>query len=337
MQLKKLNETIFLTKTAILLLGILSFLSCREPNALENSKKTNAGNYTFKIKVDSLEREYVLHIPVGYRSDHSAPVVIMLHGGGGTAQDAMQKTGWCQKADQEGFIVVFPEGTRPNSEAPPNFFDNPQTWNDGSGRESIGAIRRNVDDVKFIKAVIEDIIKRFNVEQKQIYAAGFSNGGAMVFRVGRELSNLLTAIACVASTDWLEAPSVKEPVAMLYMTGTADRLNPINGGEIFIGQTSYGTKPPVRQTIQKWVDMLHCPTDSTIIYDHGGVLGIAYTPCNKNTNILFYTIEEMGHWWPGGTIPSSYPTWLLNILGKPSNKIRATDVIWEFFSTHHKD
>lgn len=329
---------ICIKKTIMLVAGILFLFGtgCSDNANLKQSSGITPGDYTFQISVDSLDREYVVHVPALYNEDRPAAVVIMFHGGGGTAQDAMRETGWDKKADQAGFLAVFPEGSRPDPENPASFSNNPQTWNDGSGRENIGAVQRNVDDVGFVAALLADIAVGFNVDQNRIYAAGFSNGGAMVFRIGRELSNSLAAIACVASTDLLEEPDTEDPVAILYMTGTSDPLNPIDGGEIFIGQTRYGVKPPVQQTIQKWLQMLSCPSDSNVIYNSDGVRGIAYSPCMESSEVVYYTIEGMGHWWPGWIPPDSYPSWLMDIFGEPSDKIQGTDVIWEFFQMHPK-
>ncbi|MFQ5639857.1 MAG: alpha/beta hydrolase family esterase, partial [bacterium] len=145
------------------------------------------------------------------------------------------------------------------------------------------------------------------------------------------ISARIAAIACVAGTDWLEEPMAESPLSLLYITGTADPLNPIDGGEIFIGQTSFGMKPPVRESIREWVQMLDCPADSNVIRDTDGVLGLAYGPCRQDSEVAFYTIEGMGHFWPGGM--SFLPE---EIVGQPSDKIQATDVIWEFFQKHVK-
>ncbi len=310
--------------------GVLLMAGCRQPG------EEIAGNYRFRIQAGGLEREYLVHVPPQYSPDRPTPVVMMFHGGGGTAQSAMVETKWDTKAAQEGFLAVFPEGSRPNPERPASFLENPQTWNDGSGRENVGAVQRNVDDVAFITALLADIMARFNVDRRRIYAVGFSNGGAMVFRLGRELSSFLAAIACVAATDWLDTPEVATPVAMLYMTGTADPLNPIDGGEVFIGQRSYGVKPPVQQSIDKWVEMLGCPADPITIYASDGVLGVTYRPCTEESEVVLYTIDGLGHWWPGWIPPKEYPSWLRDIFGEPSDKIMATEIIWEFFRRHQK-
>ncbi|MBU1705982.1 hypothetical protein KKG19_04650 [Patescibacteria group bacterium] len=324
------------TKMLVIVILFLFWASCGKDANLAQPNGITPGDYTYKISVGSMRREYVVHVPTLYNEDHPSAVVIMFHGGGGTAQDAITETGWNKKADRGGFLAVFPEGSRQDPDNPASFSNNPQTWNDGSNRPTVGAVRREIDDVRFVSALIDDLIARFNVDERRIYATGFSNGASMTFRVGRELSGRLAAIAPTAGSDWLEKRPIGRPISLLYMTGTADPLNPIDGGEIFIGQTSYGIKPPVQQTIQKWVQMLSCPADSSVIYNSDGVIGMAYSPCMEGSEVVFYTIDGMGHWWPGWIPPDSYPSWLMNIFGNPSDKIQGTDVIWEFFQMHHK-
>ena len=85
------------------------------------------------INVGALKRHYVLHVPASYTGQEPVPLVLMFHGAAGTAQAAIKTTGWVEKAEREGFLVVFPEGTRPDPDKPP-LLGNPQTWNDGSGQ-----------------------------------------------------------------------------------------------------------------------------------------------------------------------------------------------------------
>ncbi|MBI3778298.1 MAG: hypothetical protein HY274_05220 [Gammaproteobacteria bacterium] len=140
----------------------------------------------------------------------------------------------------------------------------------------------------------------------------------MTFRVGRELATRLAAIAPVAGSDWLEQPAPARPVPLLYITGTQDPLNPIDGGPITIGRKPAGTKPPMREFIHKWVQMLGCASEPHVILDKNGVRGTAY-----------YTVTGMGHFWPGGK--SHMPE---RVIGKSSDVINATDLIWEFFQRH---
>ncbi|MBF0476059.1 MAG: hypothetical protein HQK59_09540 [Deltaproteobacteria bacterium] len=58
---------------------------------------------------------------------------------------------------------------------------------------------------------------------------------------------------------------------------------------------------------------------------------MAYGPGKESSEVVWYTIEGMGHTWPGGThfLPEK-------LIGKPSDKLKANDVIWEFFQKHPK-
>ena len=81
-----------------------------------------------------MDRRYTVHVPPGYDGQQTVPVVIMLHGGGGTGRAAATETGWGAKADQAGFLAVFPEALARDPAKPSSFAGNPQLWNDGSDR-----------------------------------------------------------------------------------------------------------------------------------------------------------------------------------------------------------
>src|SRR5580704_9910390 len=81
------------------------------------------------VQLAGFDRHFIVHVPPTFDAKRKLPVVIMLHGAGGTAQQAMEQTGWDRKADHEEFIAVFPDGVAERPKLPANFFLNPQTWN----------------------------------------------------------------------------------------------------------------------------------------------------------------------------------------------------------------
>jgi len=314
-------------------LTILLFLcgchvSLADSETRQTAGSTTPGTHTCAIRVKGVERRYLLHVPPAYTPARKWPVVVMFHGGGGTARIAMRETGWVDKADKEGFLAVFPEGTPPDASRPARFRDNPQTWNDGSKRANVGAVERGEADVEFVSMMLADMKAHFSVDERRIYATGFSNGASMTFRVAREISPLIAAAAPVAGSDWLEDKIPVRPVPLLYITGTADPLNPVEGGEIHIGQKVFGTKPAVREMIGNWAKILGCSDETRVVYAKDGVTGTAYGLPGEAAKLVLYTIEAHGHHWPGGK--SSLPK---RLAGKNSAKIKATDVIWEFFRT----
>lgn len=310
-------------------IGILLLCGCVKTastgEAASAAKSWPPGDHELSIAAGGLERRYAVHVPPGYGRGQPWPVVIMFHGGGGTARAAMRQTDFAGQADQEGFLAVFPEGTAPDPSRPGRFLGNPQTWNDGSDRK-IGAVERHVADVEFVFAMIADLKKRFNADKRRIYATGFSNGASMTFRIARELSTVIAAAAPVAGADWLPGKRPERAVPLLYITGTADPLNPFEGGEIHIGAKSYGKKPPVHEMIAGWVQLHGCRPEPRVVYDKQGARGVAYDCADGRQAVVLYTIDGHGHHWPGGK--SALPQ---RTAGKNTAKLRATEIIWNFF------
>src|SRR5690242_15319095 len=128
-----------------------------------------AGDRRVSLPHHGLVRHYLLHVPPGRGP---FPLVMMLHGAGGSAEFAAEETGWSKLADAAGFAVVYPEGVPAKVQKAPKFLTNPQEWNDGSGRG-------RHDDVGFLLAVLYDL--RELVDPSRIYVTGFSNGAGMTF------------------------------------------------------------------------------------------------------------------------------------------------------------
>lgn len=285
------------------------------------------GQHRLSISVNGAKREYVVHVPKRYDGKKPVSVVIMFHGGGGTAKAAMKETGWTDKADRDGFLAVFPEGSAPDPTRPGNFRTNPQTWNDGSGRFHAG--EKNIDDAAFIRAMLDNLDARFNVNPRAIYLTGFSNGSSLTYRLGAELSDRVAAIAPVASSGLrVKDPVLKRPVPMITIQGTADPRNPLEGGDVKVfGRID--KRPPIKNSVERWAKLLDCRVEPKVVRDKDGVKVERYGPCKDGSEIDFYMIEGMGHTWPGGVslLPES-------LVGKRSDKINANDAIWEFFAKH---
>ncbi len=286
------------------------------------------GDHQDSFKFGGLVRTFIVHVPTGLRAGAKVPVVIMLHGAGGSGAGASEQTGWSREADAGGFIVAYPDGTPPDPDQPASFRRNPRLWNDG--RKAGGFGRGNVDDVGFISALIDYLEKNYAADPDRIYLTGFSNGAAMTLRAGVELSGRLAAIAPVSEQLWYDGRTLAAPVPMLFIVGDQDPMNPIVGGEVKLwGPAQY--HPPIAQTIAAWRTMLGCGGDGQVARDNGGVKEIVWDKCSKGGEVEFYTIAGMGHVWPGGV--SHLPA---RFVGPSSNALDATKIIWEFFKSHPK-
>lgn len=290
------------------------------------------GTHVFRLPVNGVQRSYTVYVPRDYKARQALPLVIMLHGGGGTAKAAMEETGWAGKAEKEGFLAVFPEAMARDPSQKSSFVRNPQLWNDGSDRFYSG--QQVIDDVAFINALLDDVFSRFAVERDRVYITGFSNGASMSFLAGAKLSKRIAAIAPVAGACWLDEVVLEHPVSMYYMTGLEDPLNIIEGGvpRLLSGESDRvrgKAKPPVRDSINKWLLALGCPTRPASISETNGVHIETYGPGRANAEVVYVTVEGLGHTWAGGRslLPESW-------VGRTMDRINATDAIWEFFAGH---
>ncbi len=307
-------------------------MGCLAGESLSRGTRLGPGRHTLTLTVDGLERTYIVHVPPSYDSRTPSPLVVMLHGGGGTAKAAILETGWTEKADKAGFLAVFPNAMPRDPSRRSSFAKNPQLWNDGSDRFYPG--QKATDDISFITALLDDLSTRFTVDKRRVYVTGFSNGGSMSFLVGAQLSNRIAAIAPVAGACWFEPVMLKRPVPMLYITGKADPLNLIEGGAPKLASGASDRvrakpKPPVRESILKWAKALDCPMTPANVSDVNGICTEAYGPSRNGAEVVYITVDGLGHTWAGGRslLPES-------MVGGTSERINATDVIWNFFKKH---
>ena len=247
-------------------------------------------------------RRYWVHVPGSAPPRGGWPLVVVFHGGGGTATNTRLNTGWDVLSEARNFVVAYGEGTRPDPGSPPAFAGNGQTWNDGSGREAIGAIARGEDDLNYVRALLEDLQWRLPLNLQRIHATGFSNGAAMTFHAARSLSGRFASVAPVAGADaGLTPPELSAPMSLLYMTGTQDPLNPVEGGEVFLFNTSLGIKPPVDEQVERWRTALECPQQALEIEPGDSEVDASrFAPCAGGTRVELWLLQGHGHHWPGG-------------------------------------
>ena len=268
------------------------------------------------ITVGKLERRYVVHRPAG---SQPMPLILMLDGRGGTPWTAMKTTGWSEKADHEKFIVVYPEALRLNPKGPQHFLENPQMWTTGSsiyGKHTI-----EVDDLGFLRAVITDVKSRFPIDASRVYMTGFSNGAAMTFRFALEAPELLTAIAPVSGYFYVKHAVAKRLIPTIYFFGTDDPLNPFDGGTVHLPWGVTDQRPPIRECLARWLQVNGMEPNPTNTIETENTREERY-----GDDMVFHIVKGLGHVWPGGRriLPE-------RIVGKTSDRVNATDLIWDFF------
>jgi polyhydroxybutyrate depolymerase len=283
---------------------------------------------------DDLKRTFHIHKPSFYDKSIPLPLVIALHGRGGNGESMILVTrkGFDRLADKDGFIVVYPDGIELN-------------WNDGRADEEANdrAHRENIDDVGFISALIDFMIKDYNINPKRVYVTGISNGAILSYRLACELSHKITAIAPVdGNIPYLYSNNCtpSRPVSVLAINSVNDPLVPFDGGEIYghFHKLKLGRVLSANESTEFWAKINKCssvpvsneepdrdPRDGT------RVTSKEYTNGIDGTDVILYTVHGGGHTWPGGF--QYLPAW---IIGKTSRDIDANKVIWSFFKKHYR-
>ncbi len=138
-----------------------------------------SGTTSGSITVGGRTRVYNIHLPSSYDAADPLPLVLVLHGTTQSIASVERMSGMSRVADREKFIAVYPSGTGPMDRVP--------TWN--AGNCCAYALRNNVDDVDFLRALIEKLKSEYPMDAKRIYVTGISNGAMMSCRLACELSD----------------------------------------------------------------------------------------------------------------------------------------------------
>ena len=277
---------------------LLAFLICL-PLFTFGQQTINAS-----ITHGSLQRDYILYVPASYSAGNEAPLLFNFHGYTSNAWQQAFYSNFNTVADDEGFIIVYPEGTLDNTGT--------SHWNVGWGGST-------VDDIGFTSALIDSISADYSINQDRVYSTGMSNGGFMSYQLACELSDRIAAIASVTGSmnmGWFNSCNPNHPMPIMEIHGTAD------------GNVPYATIPSI---MDFWANFNNCnssaiitnvPNTSTTdgctaehqIWENG----------NNGSTVEHYKIIGGEHSWPGALFPN----------GVTNQDIDASEKIWEFFSKY---
>ena len=250
------------------------------------------------------ERRYQIYVPATY--DWSpTPVVLNFHGFSSDGGQEEFLTVMSAKAEAEGFILVYPEGTGA-----------PLSWNGGACCGDAAAAL--TDDVGFVSALIDDLATYLCVDARRIYATGMSNGGFLAHRLGCELADRIAAVAPVAGVMALPACNPSRPMPVMHFHGTDDMLVPWDGDPA-------AGFPSVLDSTAGWVLRDGCDPMSSITFMNGDSICETWSGCDGGAEVVLCTVTGGGHTWPGGSpVPFGYTTY----------DLVANDAMWDFFVAH---
>jgi polyhydroxybutyrate depolymerase len=269
------------------------------------------------------ERQYLLH-----RSSPDAPaaqarpLVVQLHGRGIDAAMFDRWTGLSALSDEAGFVLAMPQAVG-------------EIWNDGKY-----TTRQEIDDVRFLATVIEDVCARMSIDRGRVYLVGMSNGSAMAGRFACERPELIAGVGQVAGTAGMAfartRPAVSVPVISFH--GSADRSMPYAGGQagglarMLMMRNRAGPAIGVDEWAAFWRSANGDEATPSVESLAPDVSVRRWRGLSPLGDLDFYRIEGGGHTWPG----AAARVWIPPIFGKVAT-IDASRLIWDFLSVHRRD
>jgi polyhydroxybutyrate depolymerase len=268
-------------------------------------------------------RTYNIHFPKGYTANGKYPLILGFHGG---QQAGRTELGWqalpsqsrlSEKADKEGFMVVYPEGKE---------FVTGRSWNAGNCCPPSSS--RGVDDVAFVNSLLNKLFSNYPIDTTRVYATGTSNGGMFCYRLACELSHRISAIAPNVASHMYQPCNPAKKIPIISFNSKIDPVVPYNGGfgpstVTFLRDVYFPSQDSV---LRIWSGMNNCMRRDTVINGQNNNYDfIKLSNCTCNVEVHHYATTDGGHSWPGG-VP--------NDVSPVSTQINATDLLWSFFQNY---
>ncbi len=282
------------------------------------------------LRHDGLDRTFLIARPDRNTATGLYPVVIGLHGGGpGDAATAADVQRFHEIDAGEPLLVVYPNGIGAE-------------WNDGRGETFTRHGDPTADDVGFLAALIDHLVRYEAADSSRIYMAGASNGAMMSHRAGCELAEKLAAIAPVIApmpSNTARDCTPQRPLPVLMILGEEDPWVPFEGGTVApLGRPS-GTVLSADRTMALWAEANGCALRPQVRHDTRRPAGDGtrirretYWRCAADTVMI--VIEGGGHTWPGADRGSGRAA--QRLVGRNTSQLDATMEIWAFFQDQRR-
>ena len=207
-------------------------------------------------------------IPEGLTN--KAPLVLDFHGWTENVSHQRSISGFEALAQSEGFIVAWPHGLC-------------SSWNAGL-QCCAPASDNKIDDMGFVRKMIEQLVSKHHIDDSRIYVTGLSNGCAMTQRIANEASDLITAAACMSLHLLTETDPDYTAVPVMTIMGTNDDLYLANED-----------MPGATENFERWKQMNNCQGAYEVTWSSGESVTWTYKDCDNQTEVALMTIDDGGH------------------------------------------
>jgi polyhydroxybutyrate depolymerase len=326
------------------LIAPLAVATSSMPAAAATSRPVLApagGSTVFTLTFDGLTRDYRLHVPPAAVYGQPLPLVLNLHGATQNGQLEEITSGMDANADQHGYLVAYPDGTRISKVLIPDPVAKQAQYGWNAGRCCGLPVTRHIDDVGFLRQVIADIAARTPVDLRRVYMTGISNGGMMAYAMAAEASGTVAAVSSVSGQ--VEIPTIHPTRAVPTMEfhSVNDPIATYDGTP----NSNPRLRLSVMQGIDQWVKADGCsrtPHSAPAIVGAAGSISagetatlVTYSRCRGGSAVALWRFTGSGHVWPGSTLNTGpKKTWILAGVGRGTVLVSANETMWQFFSRY---
>lgn len=272
------------------------------------------GQTTFHtIEVGGRTRSYVLHLPPAAATQR-VPLVLLMHGDGGSGAQIMEASHMNEYADRRGFAVAYPNGT-----GTLRYFS--LHWN---AVTCCGyAEARNIDDIEFADTLVATLVRQLPIDSSRVFAAGFSAGGMLALRLACERAGRFSAVADVAGVMPDTSCAPERPVSVVFFQGQRDNDLRFDFRSLLRRGRRFATS--LEAAMQFWARRDRC--DLRAARDSTSGYSVDRVSCPGRLSVQLYTIAGHPHAWPGGE-----RSWLF--APDPARAVNASPVILDFFGQY---
>jgi polyhydroxybutyrate depolymerase len=251
---------------------LLALAGCAATPASGSSTTTDRS-----VVITTTDGDRTTHVHHPAAAQPGAPLVVVLHGAGGSGSQVESDLGWDALADRQGFVVAYPDGLE-------------GTWNGGG---CCGQARsRGVDDLGFLGSLVGRIAAEDATDPHRVYAVGFSNGAILAYAWACGRPGELAGIGPVAGAVLVPC-AAPAPLTVVAVHGSADDRVPFGGGR-GAGGVQY---PTVDGSLAPFLTADGCSPEPALADDPPATVG-TWT-CSSGHEVVRDVISDGGHAWPG--------------------------------------
>lgn len=239
------------------------------------------------MEVDGYTRLWYEYVPEKVKKEgRPVPVVVNMHGRGGSAESFMDLSVMNQVAEERGFILLLPEASVHCQKR--GGVGNVLYW-------SLATDGEKTVDVEFVLRMIEDVKARYAVDESRIYACGQSSGGMMSSELALRAPEVFAAVApwsAIKNPDFDVAPpeSITPAVPYFFLFGDSDWLCVDKEN----GQLEYKAAGDIAEFLRNLMKIYELDEEPSR-YESGEISFYVYTNKKHTPMLTVGVVKNMSH------------------------------------------